>query len=110
MSTADKNLICPCCGYTARPPKDIGDECPECKKAILESIDPDILKALEPFKPEVPNSNIWLYEKQPIQLPASSSFQVLLKFGNASKDVTPPVASTIRVTLLGQYAGAVTIK
>ena len=109
MSTADKDLICPCCGHTARPPKAAGDECPECKKAVLESIDPDILKALEPFKPEVQTSNIWMYEKHPIQLPASSSFQMLLKFGEGGA-VEPKIDQQIRITLLGQYSGTISLK
>jgi hypothetical protein len=126
-----QNLLCPKCGHVEGPPAEAGDRCPVCQEAEietrLEAIDPEVLKALLPFAPEPappnPEGSLWLYKKQPIALPSSSTFKVLLKFGDEKQtpveqfvnglsdepEKPKPPDTAIRVSLLGFYKNAVEI-
>lgn len=54
------------------------------------------------------NGSVWLYRKHPVALPGSSTFAVLLRFGNR----TPVVGANyivVKVILLGYYKNAIEI-
>lgn len=53
--------------------------------------------------------SVWMYRKNPVALPGSATFAILLRYGNRAAAVTAGTTLGVKVTLLGYYKQVIEI-